>query len=421
MLTQIKGLFLTDTGKDVSIVFAGTIINALVGGVFFILAPRILGPAQYGLFAVAVSTGVLIAGLANLGIDTGILRFIKVGNDQSNQRILKLALQAYITIGLIIFVLGFLVAKPLATILGNSNLVLLLRIAFSGTIFLLLTDFFVATLQSRRQFLKASLVNIISNVARLLIIVIAAYLFTLNVYFLTSLFFFVTIVSVIIGKIFVPLDFLKAKDHLKEFKNFFSYNSWIAASLAISSIPIDNYLLIKFAGPVATGIYAAPFKILSIVDQLSGNFSRVLASRFSSFDTDEKAIDFAKKSYPIVLVVGGCFLAGSLLATPIIKLLLGNQYLDSIVVFRIIALASILSFATSIPVSIIAYYFGKSKVAFTITCIIILVWSLASFILIPRYHELGAAAAYLIGELIAFCLFTLYVLWKFLRKNDGRY
>ena len=86
-----------------------------------------------------------------------------------------------------------------------------------------------------------------------------------------------------------------------QFKNFFGYNFWVAAGLAISAIPFDSYILVKTAGPVATGLFAAPMKILTTTYQFAGGFSRVLAPRYSSFENNQKAIEFSKKS---ILIVG---------------------------------------------------------------------------------------------------------------------
>ncbi|OGD91421.1 hypothetical protein A3D81_01320 [Candidatus Curtissbacteria bacterium RIFCSPHIGHO2_02_FULL_40_17] len=415
MINQIKDLIFTDTGKDTAIVFTGTIVNAAVGGIFFILAPRILGPADYGLFSVVIATGIMVANLANLGIDTGVLRFVK-GEDSESQKILKLALESYLVIGLLVFVLGFVLSLPMARILGQPNISPLLKIAFSGVIFVLLTDFVQAVLQSKKKFLEASIVNIVSNVSRLLILLIAAYFFQINVYFLTFLFFFIYIVSVITGKLFVPLDFLKEKDHRAHFKKFFAFNSWIAASLAISSVPLDNYFLLKFAGPVATGIYAAPYKILAITDQLAGNFSRVLAPRFSSFTNDTQAIIFSKKTIPIVLFVISAILTAGILAEPIVRILLGNEYINSIPVFRVVAASYAFYFADTIAVSLIVYYLGKPNITFLITIIVIIIWAISSYILIPKYQAIGAAFADLISGITALSLFTGFVVWHFSKK-----
>lgn len=409
-------MIVTDTGHDTSVVFLGTFINVAIGGFFFILAPRILGPANYGLFSTVMATGLMAVNFANFGIDTGILRFLKPDQKEQNDKILKLALKAYLVIGFVVFILGFVFSGLLANILGIAGIANLLRISFAGVIFILLTNFFVAVLQTKKLFVEASLVNISSNVARLAILAAASYFATVDLYFLTVLFFFVTIVSVVVGKLFVPLDFLKAKEEHLSFKNFFGYNFWVAASLAISAIPVDNYILVKNAGPLATGLYAAPMKILTTTYQFAGSFSRVLAPRFSSFDTNKKAREFSKKSLPLVAAVFIGLIAVGFIAGPLVKLFLGSQYEQSIPVFRILSIGMAFFFADTIPMAVILYYFGKSKIAFYITVWHYLIYTLLLVIFIKMYSALGAGIAFTISEIITFLTLSLYVIIK-LREN----
>ena len=77
MIYGIKNLIASETGKDTGVVFIGTLTNVVVGGLFFIIAPRILGPEQYGLFTIVLSTALMAVNFANFGIDTGILKFIR--------------------------------------------------------------------------------------------------------------------------------------------------------------------------------------------------------------------------------------------------------------------------------------------------------------------------------------------------------
>src|SRR3990167_10653734 len=333
MIKNLINLSFTQTGKDTGIVFLGTLINVIIGGLFFILAPRILGPADYGLFSVVLATGLMAFNFANFGIDTGILRFVKPDQGETNQKYLKLAFKAYFVIGLLILFLGYLFSPAIARLLNAPQTENLLRIAFGATIFSLLGNFFVAALQTQKQFIKASVVNISSNAARLVILAVASYFLTIDLYFLTILVYSVTILYVIFGKIFVPLDFLKVKEEHLHFRHFFSYNFWVAASLAISAVPFDNYLLVKIAGPIATGLYAAPIKILATTYQFAGSFSRVLASRYSSFDSNQKAIEFSRKAIPLVGATFIGLIATGFLASPIVRLFFCHQYQESIQIF----------------------------------------------------------------------------------------
>ena len=413
MIKNLINLSFTQTGKDTGVVFLGTLINIIIGGLFFILAPRILGPADYGLFSVILATGLMVFNFANFGIDTGILRFIKPGQKETNQKYLKLALKAYLAIGFLIFSLGYVFSPIIAQFLDAPQTENLLRIAFGATMFSLLGNFFVAVLQTQKQFIKASAVNISANAARLVILAIASYFLTIDLHFLTILVYAVTILYVIFGKIFVPLDFLRVQEEHLHFKNFFGYNFWVAASLAISAIPFDNYLLVKIAGPVATGLYAAPMKILAMTYQFAGSFSRVLASRYSSFDSNRKAIEFSQKATPLVLAVFFGLLVISFLANPIVRLFFGNQYQQSIQIFRITSVGMAFFFADTIPVSIILYYFGRSKVTFYVTVWHYLIYVLLLLYFIPRQSALGAAIAFSISEIITFLTLSAYVVFKF--------
>ena len=413
MIKNLINLSFTQTGKDTGVVFLGTLINIIVGGLFFILAPRILGPADYGLFSVILATGLMVFNFANFGIDTGILRFIKPGQKETNQKYLKLAFKAYLAIGFLIFSLGYVFSPIIAQFLDAPQTENLLRIAFGATMFSLLGNFFVAVLQTQKQFIQASAVNISANAARLVILAIASYFLTIDLHFLTILVYAVTILYVIFGKIFVPLDFLRVQEEHLHFKNFFGYNFWVAASLAISAIPFDNYLLVKIAGPVATGLYAAPMKILAMTYQFAGSFSRVLASRYSSFDSNRKAIEFSQKATPLVLAVFFGLLVISFLANPIVRLFFGNQYQQSIQIFRITSVGMAFFFADTIPVSIILYYFGRSKVTFYVTVWHYLIYVLLLLYFIPRQSALGAAIAFSISEIITFLTLVTYVVFKF--------
>lgn len=404
----LKSLFFTETGRDTQIVFFGTLLNIIFGGLFFIFVPRILGPADYGLFSTVIATSIMVANIANFGIDTGILRF---ANSNQINKILTLAFKSYLVLGIATALIGFFVSPLLSSLLGQEELRDLLRIGFLGIIFILISNFFVAALQARKEFFKASVVNLSSNLTRLFILLVAFYSYSVGLYFLTFLFFFVTIVSALLGKIFLRLKFENQQKNL--FKDFFSYNFWVASALIISSIPLDNFFLLKLAGPVQTGLYSAPFKLLTFAYQFGGNFTRVLAPRFTSFDTDKKAIEFIQKAivFPAIAIIGLIFLI--FISNQLIPFLFGNEYLDAVSVFRILTLGFIFFMASTVPSSIILYYFGNSKFSFFATLSRMITFLALLILLVPKMLSVGAAWAYTISELVAFTAMTSFVIIKF--------
>lgn len=410
MLKNLLGLLYSNTGKDTVIVFVGTLTNVIAGGLFFIFVPRLLGPADYGLFSVVISTCLMVAAIANFGLDTGILRFARKDN-----AILGLAFKFYLAFGAATAILGFLTAPFITAFLGYTQITSLLRLGFIGVIFILLSNFFVAALQANNQFIKASIVGISSNVTRLLILGISFYFFTVNLYFLTSLFFFVVIVSVVFGKLYQPINFGKTTVSVKE---FFKYNSWIALALIISSIPFDSFILLKMAGAAATGLYAAPFKVLTFAYQFGGNFTRVLASRYAAFDTNKKAIEFSKKSsvYPAIFSLG--LLVLILLSRFVTEFLFGQSFQNSVVVMQILSLGFIFFFASTIPSSLIIYYLGRPRVSFYITVAHYVSLLILLVILVPKQQAVGGAWAFTLSELISFVLMSTYAVNRLKRDEN---
>lgn len=413
MIADFKKLLFSDTGKDTLVVFIGTLINIISGGLFFILAPRLLGPSNFGIFSTVVATGLLATAIANFGIDTGILKFAK-NNLQANA-VFSLALKSYIILGVTIAIVGYFLSQPIAQFLGQTQITILLQVAFLFTIFLLFTNFYVAALQSKREFAKASIINIASNVTRFLLLITSAYFFTIGLLFITLLFFSVTIISVFIGNMLLKFEY-QQKTNLK-IMTFYKYNIWIALSLILASVPFDNIILLKISGPIQTGLYAAPFKILTFAYQFGGNFTRVLAPRFSSFDTDEKARSFSIKTFGFVIVFVLAFLLLILISNPVVKLLFGSNYIQAVPILQILAIGFMFFFASTIPSSIILYYFGKSIISFVITVLRYLVFVILLLILVPDQNAIGAAFAFTLSEGFAFVLMVSYVLIKFNKKH----
>src|SRR5439155_211471 len=111
-------------------------------------------------------------------------------------------------------------------------------------------------------------------------------------------------------------------------------------------------------------------------------------------------------------------LIGALIADPLVPLLLGKSYVGSINVFRIISVSFALYFSDTIAVSMIIYYFGKTKIAFLITTTITIAWVILCLVLIPIYHEVGAAIANLISGIMATTLFGAYCVWKLTKAKS---
>ena len=208
------------------------------------------------------------------------------------------------------------------------------------------------------------------------------------------------------------MPFKYEKNNKADLLNFHKFNVWIALSLIISTVPYENYLLLKIAGPIQTGFYAAPFKVLSFAHQFGGNLTRVFASRFSSFETNQKAVNYAFKAVLPVSIFIAVLVFLIILSAPIIQIIFGANFEDSVIVFRILATGFIFFIASTIPSSIILYHLGKSKISFLITVIRYLTFVVLLLLLVPSIQATGAAIAFSSSEFLSFILMTAYLIYQ---------
>jgi len=414
MFAKIQSLATSQTGKDTIIVFWGTVANVILGGLFFIIAPRLLGPENYGLFATIYLTSALVVRLTSLGIDVGILRFTNKVSKEAND-FLVIALKWYLFLGFASAVIGYFLSPKLAIFLGQPSLVALLRIAFAATVLFHLTNLLTSALQAKREFKKAVLLLIANNLLRLLLVFLVIYFLFVNLISITLIFFFSTIAAVAIGGFLLPIEIKKIKREQE--KKFFNFNFWIWISLTLSVIPYDNYLLLKITGPIQAGVYAAPFRLLNYAYQLGGNFTSVLASRLSTFQYDSEAKVFSKKASVFPIIFSLVFVFFIIFSKFITKILFGNQFKNASQVLSILSVGSIFFFLATIPSSIILYYFGKSQISFIITLLKYLLFVVLLLSLIPTYGAQGAALAFSLSEGFGLLAMSAYVLFKFQKNN----
>ena len=100
-LTKILSILSSATLRQSMITFSGTVINGVLGAVFYIVVASVVGPYVFGLMTIAITLLTLVADMANLGTDTGLVNF--VGRNFVNQKLkaykfLKLGLEIKIVV-----------------------------------------------------------------------------------------------------------------------------------------------------------------------------------------------------------------------------------------------------------------------------------------------------------------------------------
>lgn len=416
----LKNIFQTKTFRHFLITSGGTAVNGLLGLIFYIAVARIMGPGIYGVLAVAIASMALVADIADLGVDTGVMRFVSkyhLPEKETALRFIKLGLEIKVMVWLVIFVGGWNIAPFMAEKLFlKPELVSPLRFALFGAGGAMIFSLTTHALQAYQKFWSFSITNISMNGLRLVgvgvLILMSAFTMESVLYTYIAipfLGFFTTL--------FLLPNFLAVKREGEIKGEFFHYSKWVGlvGILAATSSRLDTFISARFLSVDNLGIYAAANQITIVVPQIIFALATVVAPKLSGLDSHKKAIAYLKK---LQLLTGGLFILGILtlpLASFLIPVVLGQAYLPSVTPFIILFIAQLI-FLLALPShQAIYYYFSNPRFFTWIGIGQILITGLGGWMLISNFGIIGAAITVLISNLFNLIVPGLWVIYRFLK------
>lgn len=420
---MLKSILQTATFRQSQVTFFGTLVNGTLGAFFYILLARSLGPSDFGLITIALTTMVLIADIADIGTNTGLVRFVSSNLAQNEGRaykFLKLSLEIKLIAWLASFLVIYLLAPFLATqLFHKQELILPLRLIGFGVGGALLFTFATSALQSYQRYFLWSIINIFTNTLRLILLLILGYYLLLNVessltvYMILPFFgFFVALFILPTRKIF------SSKQEFSLSKELFKYNIPVAAFTMISAFSsrLDTYLNAILLSSREVGIYGAANQMVQIMPQLVSALGLVSSPKFASFTNNQQMLIYFKKFQ--IFVAGLCFLG--ILSIPVltyfIPILFGSEYKDAVIPFILLFLGMLI-FLFSIPVHhSVIFYFGRPDVFIWVSLGHLLIIGGLGYLLISSLGITGAAITVLIGTTFNF-LYPLVWMFIKLRKS----
>lgn len=412
----------TDTFKQSSITTIGTVLNGVLGALFYIIVARILGPNDFGLLTISIVTLTLVSDIADIGTNTGLVRFVSsnlVSDKDKAMRFLKLSLEIKIIVWSLVFLTIFLLAPFLAQeIFHKVELILPLRLVAFGVGGALLFSFATSSVQAFQKYFLWSGINVLTNLLRLILIFILGYSFRLSlensllVYIILPFFgFFIALLILPAKKIFF------AKGEWSLSKQLFTYNipTAIFTVIAAFSARLDTYLSASLLSAKEVGIYGAANQLAQVMPQLVSAIGLVAAPKFASFKSDTQMLIYFKKLQQ--LVAGICLLG--ILSMPLvvylIPLIFGASYEQAVTPFIFIFLA-MLVFLFSVPVHIsVIFYYGKPGVFIPVAIGHLFIIGLLGYLLISNFGLIGASVTVLIGTVFNFVYPLIWLLIKLKR------
>lgn len=395
----------TKTARESSVTIASTAISGSLGLLFFMYLARRLGPTEYGFFSVTVAMITLLSDVSDVGLNTGIVRFVAkyFESDRSKAlKILKLSLELKAVIGVMVLIVGFFVMPTVASsLLGKPSLTPHLTIGLFGVIAALLFSFSANTLQATQRFRSWAYLNIGSNSGRLMGVIVLALAGYLSAYSSLFLYVFFPFFLFVLSLTTMP-PFLAAKDERSVLPEIASFNKWIALFVAMSAISsrLDTLITTRLLAIEEVGIYSVAVTLTSVIPQIVYAIAVVVAPKLSRFETKAQAYIYLKKVQLMVFVLA---VAGVFLAIPVgfigIPLLYGEAYTASFGPYVVLLLAQAL-FLISIPAhSAVLYYFSYPKLFVYLSLGHLAIIGIGGYVAISAFGIIGAAAIVLVGNI----------------------
>lgn len=202
-------------------------------------------------------------------------------------------------------------------------------------------------------------------------------------------------------------------------KGWHIFLSTISINLYTTS---NTFLLGLLAGNESVGYFSAANKLKEAAGGLIGNMGRTVYPHLSKLfsQSKEKALDFIS-GYRKIIIIFSSIISVTLLifAEPIISIIIGDSYLNSVSVLRILAflpLIIVLSNLYGIQVMLNLGYSKKFNKIITLAAILNFA---AMFIFVPFLSENGAALSMLVTEIfVTSAMYYFVKSRKLLNRNE---
>ncbi len=381
----VRSTFLVLTSQAIFLI-SGMAIN-------FVLA-RLLGPHNYGTFGLVMS--ILI--FTDLFVHTGIPEAVKKfggENPESIRNLVEKTVKWQILYCVIMFLLLFLLAPFIAKIFHDEKLIPFIKIASINVLFYGMYKYVAGIQNGLHNFFKFTSLAIIYSFTRVVAIIGLTWAgFSLTGALLGNV--IASLVALFIGVLITRLpktDVIQEKFTTRSYLDFVLPNVLYFVGLN-SLFTIDLWFVKYFLGNLEVGLYVAAATLAKLPYLFSVGLSAVLLPSISRavFLKDDKRVDkvvFESLRYLLIflflLIV--LFISNDRL---IMETFFGIAYSDAGPVLTILIVGlSLFTIMAVIHTVLISH--NLMKLCFVQIVILLVIDTVLNFILVPRYHLMGAA------------------------------
>lgn len=388
--------------------------NAVAGvvmGVAFIIISRVLGPEQFGIFAVSMALMAVLMRIPDLGLNQLMLKMLGNWHDQSSKMAEFLGVSALwkMLLSGVLLVIGTL-SIPLFQIWLQYPYPTLLFVTVLGAIFIALYEYAYVVLSARHQFQWVGFLGVAQALLKALGFAVILLLGVRSILPLAVVYYVAPaiVASGLLWKFrhtaIAPLR-QPSQSMWQSLKPFLIHTA--IGSICMTLIMNIDVLLVQSAlNPFETGIYAGAGKIAAFIGFVSAAVGGVLNNRVARYRSKETLRKYLLKSMSIAGISALGFFAFWPLAPWIIQLTIGPEYLSGVAALVVLVLNAFLSFAI---IPYIAFFYAVDRPwYFSVGGLVqVAIIILGNLVFLPHYGIMAAAWS----RVLATAAISVITLW----------
>jgi O-antigen/teichoic acid export membrane protein len=367
----------------------------------YIILARALGVEEFGRLMFALSfTGIFLT-FIDYGFNLLIVKEVSQ-KPESLKNLVSYIINAKILLSIIFTIILIITLKILNS---TDDTLLIVGILWLSAIFYSFGFFFNNIFRGLNRFQYETYPAILLNASQFVIVgvflLLGFKILSIAIaYFLARFFYFSYSVYLLSSKVSKISFAFNLSESIKSLKIALPYG--VHAILATLYFQIDTVFLSYFKGDVEVGYYQAAMRILMatmmVYEVVISAFFPVIAA---SIKNDKEKFDkYALFLNKVVIYIGLVFGIGIFIfSKPIISLLYGAQYQNSIIIMQVLAVVIFLRFLGAGYALFITVAEGQKYRAIGVSLSVV-VSIILNIILIPKYGAIGAAIASLITHVV---------------------
>jgi len=392
-------------------------INSLLGLGFFIILARMISKDEMGIYAGLAVTYALFQTSGLTGLSATAARFVSkhlaegdfITASASAKRILQLGAIFSIMASIVYYIISPYLSLIIAKSFNYTSLFKITSLTIFTSSFSLVID---GLMQGIKEFEKLAIIRVIAQLFR----VLASIFFLFLGYGLFS----VVIGWAFFGLIIIMLSLKPIMSHLSLRKGNYSFKPIIVylTPLLISNLLlfISNYadlfmvmiyLKTSELGAYNVAVTASSSLILIILASIISTLLPAISGTYGKGGIKAVESAFIKSTRYVAMIYSPAALGLASISWPIVQLIAGEIYLDSVIPLAIISISSI-AYGLSIPILIAFQAIGETFKILKITVLAIIANVLTCIFIIPRMSIIGAS----IGRAMLFLATLIYSFYE---------